>query len=153
MAGSRSCSRRPCDSAGAVVITTGTFLRAVMHTGESQSEGGRAGEGTSTGISSDLARLGLVLGRLKTGTPPRLAADRALDFLGPIASGLGGATFPRVGVILGEFRLEFPFQAVTNEAHAGVAFVRHGRNSNRPAINWLADHVECCRDRDCQWTA
>jgi tRNA uridine 5-carboxymethylaminomethyl modification enzyme len=60
--------------AGAVVITTGTFLRAVMHTGESQSEGGRAGEGTSTGISADLAKLGLALGRLKTGTPPRLAA-------------------------------------------------------------------------------
>jgi tRNA uridine 5-carboxymethylaminomethyl modification enzyme len=58
--------------AAAVVITTGTFLRAVMHTGEAQSAGGRAGEGTSTGLSRDLERLGLQLGRLKTGTPPRL---------------------------------------------------------------------------------
>lgn len=62
-------------TARAVVITTGTFLRAVMHTGEAQSEGGRAGEGTSSGMSSDLERLGLRLGRLKTGTPPRLAKD------------------------------------------------------------------------------
>ena len=59
--------------AAAVVITTGTFLRAIMHTGESTSEGGRAGESTSDGISADLERLGLVLGRLKTGTPPRLS--------------------------------------------------------------------------------
>ncbi len=61
--------------AAAVVITTGTFLRAIMHTGEAQSAGGRVGEATSAGVSSDLERLGLVLGRLKTGTPPRLAAD------------------------------------------------------------------------------
>ena len=61
--------------AGAVVVTTGTFLRAVMHTGEAQSSGGRVGEGTTAGISADLARLGLVIGRLKTGTPPRLARD------------------------------------------------------------------------------
>jgi tRNA uridine 5-carboxymethylaminomethyl modification enzyme len=61
--------------APATVITTGTFLRAVMHTGEAQSQGGRIGEGTSSGISRDLEALGLLLGRLKTGTPPRLARD------------------------------------------------------------------------------
>jgi tRNA uridine 5-carboxymethylaminomethyl modification enzyme len=61
--------------APATVITTGTFLRAVMHTGESQSQGGRAGEGTTSGLSLDLEGLGLLLGRLKTGTPPRLARD------------------------------------------------------------------------------
>jgi len=61
--------------APATVITTGTFLRAVMHTGEAQSAGGRIGEGTSSGISNDLEALGLLLGRLKTGTPPRLARD------------------------------------------------------------------------------
>jgi len=61
--------------APATVITTGTFLRAVMHTGEAQSQGGRIGEGTSSGISNDLEALGLLLGRLKTGTPPRLARD------------------------------------------------------------------------------
>lgn len=62
-------------AAPAVVITTGTFLRAIMHTGEAQSEGGRAGEGTSSGLSRDMESLGIVLGRLKTGTPPRLARD------------------------------------------------------------------------------
>ena len=60
---------------GAVVVTTGTFLRAVMHTGQSQSSGGRVGESATGGISDDLERLGLMLGRLKTGTPPRLARD------------------------------------------------------------------------------
>ncbi|MFT5287948.1 MAG: tRNA uridine 5-carboxymethylaminomethyl modification enzyme [Planctomycetota bacterium] len=58
--------------APAVVITTGTFLSAIMHTGEEQAEGGRVGEKAFAGISADLARLGLELGRLKTGTPPRL---------------------------------------------------------------------------------
>ncbi|MFN0242677.1 MAG: tRNA uridine-5-carboxymethylaminomethyl(34) synthesis enzyme MnmG [Planctomycetota bacterium] len=75
----RVCGVRTADGrtlrAPAVVITTGTFLRAVMHTGDSQASGGRVGEGTTSGISGDLARLGLKLGRLKTGTPPRLAAD------------------------------------------------------------------------------
>lgn len=62
-----------------VVVTTGTFLRAIMHTGEATVAGGRIGEATSSGISGDLERLGLVLGRLKTGTPPRLAHD-SIDF-------------------------------------------------------------------------
>jgi tRNA uridine 5-carboxymethylaminomethyl modification enzyme len=62
-------------SAAAVVLTTGTFLRAIMHTGESTTSGGRAGEASCEGISSELERLGLPLGRLKTGTPPRLARD------------------------------------------------------------------------------
>ena len=58
--------------AGAVVLTTGTFMRALMHTGESRTEGGRVGEGTAVGISGMLRSLGFELGRLKTGTPPRL---------------------------------------------------------------------------------
>lgn len=61
--------------AGAVVLTTGTFLRAVMHTGESTSAGGRAGEASAEGLSADLETLGIRLGRLKTGTPPRLSRD------------------------------------------------------------------------------
>ena len=63
----------------AVVLTTGTFLSAVMHTGRTQTEGGRAGEGTTRGISGALARLGFRLERFKTGTPPRLNA-RTIDF-------------------------------------------------------------------------
>ncbi len=62
-------------SATAVVLTTGTFLRAIMHTGERTSSGGRAGESSCEGLSGDLERLGLPLGRLKTGTPPRLARE------------------------------------------------------------------------------
>lgn len=65
--------------ARAVVMTTGTFLQAVMHTGEAKSAGGRAGEGTSGGISQSLAELGFHLARFKTGTPARLNG-RTIDF-------------------------------------------------------------------------
>jgi tRNA uridine 5-carboxymethylaminomethyl modification enzyme len=58
--------------ASSVVLTTGTFMRALMHTGEAKTEGGRVGEGSAVGISGCLQRLGFALGRLKTGTPPRL---------------------------------------------------------------------------------
>ncbi|MEM7228137.1 MAG: tRNA uridine-5-carboxymethylaminomethyl(34) synthesis enzyme MnmG [Planctomycetota bacterium] len=59
----------------AVVLTTGTFMRALMHTGEDKAEGGRVGEGSAVGISATLKNLGFELGRLKTGTPPRLARE------------------------------------------------------------------------------
>jgi tRNA uridine 5-carboxymethylaminomethyl modification enzyme len=62
-----------------VVLTTGTFLQAIMHTGTAQVAGGRAGEGTSFGISGALARLGIEIDRFKTGTPARLSA-RTIDF-------------------------------------------------------------------------
>jgi tRNA uridine 5-carboxymethylaminomethyl modification enzyme len=65
--------------AAAVVLTTGTFLQAVMHTGEAQTAGGRAGEGTTHGLSRALGRLGFVVERFKTGTPCRLSA-RSIDF-------------------------------------------------------------------------
>ncbi len=58
--------------AAAVVLTTGTFMRALMHSGETKSEGGRFGEGSAVGISACLRGLGFELGRLKTGTPPRI---------------------------------------------------------------------------------
>jgi tRNA uridine 5-carboxymethylaminomethyl modification enzyme len=62
-----------------VVLTTGTFLQAIMHTGEAQTPGGRAGEGTTAGISGALQRLGFRLDRFKTGTPPRLNG-RTIDW-------------------------------------------------------------------------
>ncbi|MCE9629133.1 MAG: tRNA uridine-5-carboxymethylaminomethyl(34) synthesis enzyme MnmG [Planctomycetia bacterium] len=65
--------------AAAVVLTTGTFLQAVMHTGEARVSGGRAGEGTTSGISAALGRLGLRVDRFKTGTPCRLSAT-SIDF-------------------------------------------------------------------------
>ncbi len=65
----------------AAIVTTGTFLRALMHTGEKKTEGGRIGEATARGLSGCLARLGLEIGRLKTGTPPRLRRE-SIDFSG-----------------------------------------------------------------------
>ena len=58
--------------ASSIVLTTGTFLKGLMHEGEKKTIGGRTGEGSSLGLSSELSRLGFDLGRLKTGTPPRL---------------------------------------------------------------------------------
>lgn len=55
-----------------VVITTGTFLRGLMHIGSNQQSGGRAGDAAAMNLSASLQDLGLELGRLKTGTPPRL---------------------------------------------------------------------------------
>ena len=62
-----------------VVITTGTFLRGLMHVGDAQQKGGRSGEAAATGLSAALQEVGLELGRLKTGTPPRLL-KRSIDF-------------------------------------------------------------------------
>lgn len=63
----------------AVVVTTGTFLQGLMHIGTSRSEGGRSGESPAVMMSNSLRRLGLELGRLKTGTPPRVQ-KRTIDF-------------------------------------------------------------------------
>ena len=65
--------------APAVILTTGTFLRALMHTGETQTPGGRAGEGTTEGLSQALVRLAFQVVRFKTGTPARLNG-RTIDY-------------------------------------------------------------------------
>ena len=66
-------------AARAVILTTGTFLRGVLHVGPKMWPGGRIGEPAAEGLSASLERLGLVLGRLKTGTPPRVDG-RTLDY-------------------------------------------------------------------------
>jgi tRNA uridine 5-carboxymethylaminomethyl modification enzyme len=69
----------PVLHARAVIVTTGTFLRALMHSGEVKTRGGRFGEPAAETLSDSLAAIGLKLGRLKTGTPPRV--DRTtVDF-------------------------------------------------------------------------
>src|SRR5690554_6617987 len=62
-----------------VILTSGTFLNGVIHLGEKQYGGGRAGEGASTGITEDLIKIGFESGRMKTGTPPRVDG-RSLDY-------------------------------------------------------------------------
>jgi len=65
--------------AGAVILTTGTFLKAIMHTGEAKTQGGRAGDAVSVSLSDSLASCGFRLERFKTGTPCRLNG-RTIDF-------------------------------------------------------------------------
>lgn len=65
--------------AKAVVLTNGTFLNGIIHIGEKQFGGGRAGEGAARGITEQLVELGFQSGRMKTGTPPRVDG-RSLDY-------------------------------------------------------------------------
>lgn len=65
--------------AKAVVLTNGTFLNGLIHIGEKQFGGGRAGESAATGITEDLIQFGFEAGRMKTGTPPRVDG-RSLDY-------------------------------------------------------------------------
>ena len=65
--------------AGAVILTTGTFLKAIMHTGEAKTTGGRAGDNSAEAMSDSLAGAGFQLARFKTGTPCRLNG-RTIDF-------------------------------------------------------------------------
>jgi tRNA uridine 5-carboxymethylaminomethyl modification enzyme len=85
VAGGRVVALRMADGrrfpTGAVVLTTGTFLTGLIHIGERQVPAGRVGEAPALGLSSTLRRAGLVVGRLKTGTPPRLDG-RTIDYSG-----------------------------------------------------------------------
>ena len=65
--------------AKSVVLTNGTFLNGLIHLGEKQFGGGRAGEKAATGVTEELSKLGFETGRMKTGTPPRVDG-RSLDY-------------------------------------------------------------------------
>ena len=69
------CEDGRCFQASTVIVTTGTFLRGLMHVGTEQTEGGRLHEPASVSLSDSLRRIGLEIRRLKTGTPPRLDAS------------------------------------------------------------------------------
>jgi tRNA uridine 5-carboxymethylaminomethyl modification enzyme len=71
-------------AADAVVVTTGTFLNGLMHTGSRRTPGGRVGETAAHGLSASLASLGLAMGRFKTGTPPRVHRD-SVDYAACVA--------------------------------------------------------------------
>lgn len=75
------CADRARVTCGAAVLTTGTFLRGMIHIGEAHYPAGRVGEAPAIGLANTLARLSLPLGRLKTGTPPRLDR-RTIDWDG-----------------------------------------------------------------------
>lgn len=66
-------------NAKAVIVTTGTFLRGLMHVGKNKNEGGRMGDFTAKGLSQSFLNLGIELERLKTGTPARILG-RSIDF-------------------------------------------------------------------------
>ncbi len=74
-----SCHGGARYTGAAVVVTTGTFLQALMHTGEVKTPGGRGGDKSAVGLSQSLRSLGFELQRFKTGTPPRLNG-RTIDF-------------------------------------------------------------------------
>ncbi|MEM9373756.1 MAG: tRNA uridine-5-carboxymethylaminomethyl(34) synthesis enzyme MnmG [Planctomycetota bacterium] len=76
-----------CIRGDQVVLTTGTFMRGLMHTGEVRTRGGRHGEASAEGISDALRGLGLELGRLRTGTPPRISRSSIDWDAMPIESG------------------------------------------------------------------
>jgi tRNA uridine 5-carboxymethylaminomethyl modification enzyme len=100
----------------ACVVTTGTFLRALMHSGEEQRPGGRFGEPSAQTLSDSLRTLGLNLGRLKTGTPPRV--DRSsVDFARLVPQ--PGDASPRPFSILTD-RLELP-QVLCHLTHTSEA--------------------------------
>ncbi len=103
----------------AVVLTTGTFLNGVIHRGLVQEPAGRVGERPSTALAQTLARLGLPIGRLKTGTPPRLArASIAWSSLPPDPSDDDPEPFSRMTDRLTTPRIECRVTATNPGTHA-----------------------------------
>ncbi len=113
--------------AAAVVLTTGTFMRALMHTGDARTPGGRVGEGSAVGISAMLRGLGFELGRLKTGTPPRLAREGLdWDALDPQSGDDPPAAFS-----------DLPASSLARGAFPGLAQVECRLTATTPAIHAL----------------
>ena len=115
----------------AAVLTTGTFLRGVIHIGDVQTQAGRAGDPPSIGLARTLARLGLPMGRLKTGTPARLDR-RSIDWNG-LAADPGDAEPERFSTMtqrLHNRQVECRVTATTPATHAIIR-----ENLHRSAIH------------------
>ncbi|NVJ07349.1 tRNA uridine-5-carboxymethylaminomethyl(34) synthesis enzyme MnmG [Myxococcus sp. AM001] len=98
-------------AASAVLLTTGTFLQALMHVGEQKEVGGRLGDEAARGLSESLRALGFTLGRFKTGTPARLArASIDWDALEPQPGDTRARPFSWRTKVEGEGGLPFPRQ-------------------------------------------
>ncbi len=111
--------------ARAVLITTGTFLNGLIHIGEARIPAGRAGEFAATGLAACLKDLGFRMGRMKTGTPPRLAAA-SIDFAG-------------MGVLTGDPRPRpFSWRTRTMPAEQMACFVTHTTAATHKLIR---DHI------------
>jgi tRNA uridine 5-carboxymethylaminomethyl modification enzyme len=96
----------------AVVLTTGTFLRGLIHQGETKTPAGRVGEPPSVGLSNSLARFGFPLGRLKTGTPPRLDS-KTIDWAGLEMQPADGVPF---------FFSTLTKKAANKQIHCGITY-------------------------------
>ena len=132
--------------AGAVVITTGTFLRGLIHIGEKKIPAGRVGEAPSVGLARTLEMAGFRLGRLKTGTPPRLDG-RTIDWGGlerqvgddppePFSALTGAITTPQVDCAI--TRTTDAVHEVIRQEHQALADVFRGDPEPRPAL--LPEH-------------
>ena len=104
-----------------LVIATGTFLRGAIHVGRQQISAGRVGENASISLAESLAQLGVELGRLKTGTPPRLARDSIA--WGSLRPDLGDPTATPLSFMTGalaQSQVECRITATTHATHALV---------------------------------
>jgi tRNA uridine 5-carboxymethylaminomethyl modification enzyme len=104
---------------GAIVLTAGTFLRGMIHIGTESTPAGRVGEAPSIGLAQTLSRLGLPLGRLKTGTPPRLDG-RTVDWAG-VSSDWGDAVpepFSTMTMAIANRQIACGVTATTARTHA-----------------------------------
>ena len=104
--------------AGAVILTTGTFLGGLIHVGEKQIPAGRAGDAPISGLTDELYRRELLLGRLKTGTPPRLDA-RSIDYdaLEMQPGDTGALPFSMLNGKVAEHQVPCHITRTTPEAH------------------------------------
>jgi len=109
-------------AASAVILTTGTFLGGVLHVGEEKQPGGRLGEGAASLLASRLEAMGFRMGRLKTGTPPRLRAD-TIDWARTEAqpSDETPVTFSFRGEALSDRRRSCAITRTTADTHAIIA--------------------------------